>query len=379
MKADIVIRNGMVADTENHTLKRADVAIDKGKILEVGSCSTWEGRVDLDAEECIVAPGLIDYHLHLFKGASDHGVFPDSALLPNGVTTAVDAGTSGVSTYAAFRRTVVDCTQVRIKAFLNISPIGMLNDRQHENLKSGFFDEERLEQLFRLYPQELLGLKLRMSLDVDPKMNKDTFYRTLEIAERLGKRLVVHVTNPAMDIETLAMALRKGDIFCHMYQGKGQSILDDGQKVRTGIMEARKKGVLFDACNGRSNYDTNVAMQAMEQHFIPDIISTDLTTSTLYMQPVISLPFVMSKYMALGMSIMDVLIKCTIVPASLMGMDTQLGMVKEGYCADIAILKLKKKSIHFVDYLGKVMEGNMVIVPQVTIKDGIIVYRQSDF
>lgn len=379
MKMDILIRNGMVTDIVNGTFKMTDIAISNGKIVAIGKDVASKGQMVLDADGCIVTPGLIDYHLHLFQDASDHGVFPDSALLPNGVTTAVDAGTSGVSTYAAFRRTVVDCTQVRVKAFLNISPIGMLNDRQHENLNPKYFDVRRLKELFDVYSQELLGLKLRLSLDVDPHMGEDTLFKTLEIAEHLKKRLVVHVTNPVINIEKLAMALRPGDVFCHMYQGKGQTILDENGKIRLGIQRARAKGVLFDACNGRSNYDTDVAIEAMKQNFIPDIISTDLTASTLYLHPVISLPFVLSKYLNMGMELIEVIRRCTSVPAVLLGMENEIGKLQEGYTADIAIFKLKKKRVCFTDYLGKRMEGNQVLVPQLTLKDGVITYRQSDF
>lgn len=379
MKSDILIRNGFVADVENMTLRKADVSICKGRISKIETGIVEEAGTILNAEGCIVAPGLIDYHLHLFKWASDHGVLPDSALLPNGVTTAVDAGTSGISTYEAFRRIVLGNTQVRIKAFLNISPMGMLNDRQHENLEPSYFDEERMQGMFNTYPDDLLGIKLRMSLDVNPAMNREVLYRTLEIARRLGKRLVVHVTNPAMDIEELAMALRPGDIFCHMYQGKGQSILDSKGNIRIGIRNARTQGVLFDGCNGRSNFDTDVARQAMEQDFVPDIISTDLTVSTLYMQPVVSLPFIMSKYLAMGMNLLDIIKRCTLVPASLIGMDQQIGLIKEGYKADVAILKLKNKEVHFTDYLGKKITGTEILVPQVTVKDGTVVYRQTDF
>lgn len=379
MTTDILIRNGIVADVVGSTLKKEDILVRNGRIAEIGQNLEPEGRMVLNADDCIVTPGLIDYHLHLFREASDHGVFPDSALLPNGVTTAVDAGTSGVSTYAAFRRTVADCTQIRVKAFLNVSPIGMLNDRQHENLDPVYFDIRRLKELFDAYPQDLLGLKLRLSLDVDPDMGENTLFKALEVAEHLEKRLVVHVTNPAMDIGKLALALRPGDVFCHMYQGKGQTILDEEGKVRNGIQVARAKGVLFDACNGRSNYDTDVAIGAMKQNFIPDIISTDLTASTLYMQPVISLPFVLSKYLNMGMELIEVIKRCTSTPAVLMGMEDVIGRIQEGYTADIAIFKLKKKPVCFTDYLGKQMEGDKVLVPQLTLKDGIITYRQSDF
>ena len=273
----------------------------------------------------------------------------------------------------------MECTQVRTRAFLNISSIGMLSDKQHENLESKYFAEDRIKKLFEEYPNELLGLKLRFSLDVNPKMNEHVLDRTLEIADKLEKRLVVHVTNPAMNIEKLALALRPGDIFCHMYQGKNQSILKEDGTVREGIIEARSKGVLFDACNGRSNFSTDVAIKAMTHKFIPDIISTDLTTSTLYKEPVISLPFVMSKYLALGMGLMEIIRRCTIVPAKLIGLNNGLGTIQKNGLADLAIIKIKNKKVTFTDIYKNVINGSKVIVPQVTIKDGEIVYRQTDF
>ena len=379
MAADLMIKNGNVLDSECEKAEKKDIVLDNGKIIKVGTNLKYDAKQVIDAEGCIVSPGLVDYHLHLFKGASDHGIIPDSALLPNGVTTAVDAGTSGVSTYHAFRRLTAENTQLRTKALLNISPIGMLNDMQHENLDPKYFDEKRMRELFETYPDDLVGIKLRMSLDVNPEMKEETLYKTIEIAETLGKRLIVHVTNPAMDIEKMALALRAGDVFCHMFQGKNQSIIDENGKIRNGIIQAREKGVLFDACNGRSNFDTDVAKKAMQQGFIPDIISTDMTTSTLYIQPVISLPFVMSKYLALGMSLPDVIRKSSLFPAKLLGLDRQIGRIEEGFIGDIAIFKLKKKKVEFVDYLGKKMVGSEVLVPQATIKDGIIVYRQTDF
>ena len=375
----IVIKNGRIYIADQKSVDKADILVVNGKIAEIATAIPADDGDSIDASDCLVTPGLIDYHAHLFAGVSDHGVWPDASMLPNGVTFAVDAGTSGASTYAAMKSLVLDHAQIGIRSFLNVSSFGMINDRIHEDLQPEAMNLERIASLFEQYPSDLLGLKLRFSLDICPNMKPDVLYRALEMAERLSTRLVVHVTNPAMDIEQLALSLRSGDVFCHMYQGKGQSIVTESGKVRKGIREAREKGVLFDACNGRSNFSAPVAQAAIEDGFLPDVISTDLTVSTLYRHPVISLPYILSKYLAMGMALGDVLAAVTKTPASLMGLEPAKGSLRIGGDADIAIFKNKRLDVVFRDFFGNAVKGNELLVPQITILNGRVAYRQTDF
>ncbi len=379
MDFDLIIRCGQVIHTEDGAIRREDIAVKGERSACIAPEIKGSADLELDAGGCFVMPGLIDYHAHLFHGGSDFGVLCDAVSIPNGVTTAVDAGTSGVSNYEVFRMSTMRSSLTRVKAFLSVCSMGMVHTKIHENLAPEHFEEERMKDLFQKYPCELKGVKLRFSRDFVPGGDRKALQRALEIAENIGTRLIVHVTDPAIDIEELAMALRPGDIFCHVYQGRGQTVLDDNGKVLEGIRKAREKGVLFDACNGKMNFDSDVAAGAVKDGFLPDIISSDLTAITFFRQPVISLPFVMSKYLALGMKLEDIVRCCTETPAKLLGLGEEIGFLRTGYRADIAVFRIREKNVRFIDENRKVIEGKQILIPQLTVKDGKILYRQNDF
>ena len=173
--------------------------------------------------------------------------------------------------------------------------------------------------------------------------------------------------------------LRPGDVFCHMYYGDGDTILDEKGRVKPEIWKARERGVVFDACNGRNNFAFKTAVPAVREGFIPDIISTDISPITFYKQPAVSLPYLLSKYMGMGLSLEQVIDCATINPARLLGMEEELGSLNPGTEADIAVFKVKECQVTFGDYLGDVLKGDRILVPQMTIKGGEIVYCQMDF
>lgn len=249
-----------------------------------------------------------------------------------------------------------------------------------ERLDAEFFDRDKIRQMFRRYPQNLVGLKTRMSCGIiAPEKAEASLGETLALAGELGCNVVVHITSPVMDLEKLAAMLRPGDVICHCYQGKDpETILNPDGTVRAGILAARERGVLFDASNGRNNYDLEVCKKAMAQGFAPDIISSDINTSGLYLQPLYSLPRIMSKYLALGMSLEDVLDAVILTPARLLHRE-ELASMEAGTVADIAVLRIIGKELHYSDMSGHEMTGSQVIVPQMTMKGGKIMYCQADF
>ena len=173
--------------------------------------------------------------------------------------------------------------------------------------------------------------------------------------------------------------LRRKDVICHVYQGKGrETILDENGAVRKGIMDARERGVLFDASNGCNNYDLEISRKAVKQGFIPDIISSDINTAGFYLQPLHSLPRIMSKYLDMGMCLEKVLDAATVCPAQLIGRE-ELASLDMGSTADVAILKLVEKEVCYSDRNGHTFTGHQVIVPQMTIKGGKVMYCQADF
>lgn len=375
---DLVIKGGYVIDSQGAAPNPMDIGIKNGKIVKIEENLTYDGEDAVYANGCIVTPGLIDYHLHLFAGGSRHGVAPDMAMLPNGVTTGVDGGTCGSANYEVFHKHIIKNAIARIKAFINISEEGLITFSFNENIDPDHYKPGEIRRIMERYPGEIVGIKLRTSKDIAKPLTYEPLEKTIEAAEELKLPVIVHVSDPSFSIEELAGMLRPGDVFCHMYQGKGETILDSSGKVKKGIREARERGVLFDACNGKGNYSFRVAKPAMEQQFYPDILSTDIGPLTCYRNPVISLPYVMSKYLNMGMSLEAVVNMVTGTPAQQINMP-ELGRITCGAAADLAVFKLKEEKVRFYDYEGCFVGGTRVLVPQMTVKDGAVVYRQTDF
>lgn len=300
---DVMIRNGNVFDSLNGIFQKADVGIVGRKIVKVGSLSCEDAKVEIDAAGMLVTPGLIDGHLHLFTKGSDEGIPADLALLPNGITSAVDGGTAGVSTYDAFHQIDIHNSITSIKSYINISPLGMLHESIFETTDKQFFSRERLADIVDRYRGEIIALKLRYSRDLNENICLDNLDVALEMAEELKLPLVVHVTNPPVDMEEIATKLRPGDVFCHCFQGRGDSIIGADGCVKPAVWKAKRQGVLFDASNGTKNYSHAVAKAAMADGFYPDFITTDGSRvfHSLYKPRCFSLPYLMSKYLALGM------------------------------------------------------------------------------
>lgn len=240
--------------------------------------------MEIDCTGKMVCPGLIDAHLHLFTRASDEGIPPDLCLLPNGITSAVDGGTAGVSTYDAFHQINVQNSYSSIKAYINVSSLGMLHARFFENTNVEDYEPQRILEKIQQYRGEIIALKLRYSLDLNPQMPVQALDRCLEIAEQAGLPLVVHVTNPPVDMGEIAAALRPGDVFCHCFQGKGNTIIG---------ADGRGESPRF----GKPNEEACCLMRAMVRITIVTILHRRLcvrdSSRTLF-RPTAAMSFILS-------------------------------------------------------------------------------------
>ena len=169
-----------------------------------------------------------------------------------------------------------------------------------EEINPKYYDEPRIAELFHRHRGQCLGLKIRLSKDIVGDLGGKPLERTLQIAERLKCPVVVHTTNPPIPPEQIAGMLRPGDVYCHVYQGTGDTIIGSDGKVRSQLFNAQRAGVLFDTANGRKNFSFQVAQAALAGGFPPDIISSDVTRKTLFSDFVFSLPFIMMKFLNLG-------------------------------------------------------------------------------
>ena len=379
MKQSILITGGHVIDPARSVNGKADVFLTGDRISLREKDDAAPPEVVINADGCLVMPGLVDYHTHVFSGGTDNGCPPDIGTLPNGVTTVVDCGSAGTANYEIFRSSVIANSVVRIKSFLSVSPTGQATLEFDENHDPKYFDEDKMAMLFRRYPDDLLGIKLRISKEVVGDLGFAPLRKALPLAERLSCRVAVHSTNPPGETRELAELFRQGDIFVHAFHGKGSTIIGSDNRVLPEVKAARKRGVIFDAANGKSHFAFTTAVTALADGFAPDIISSDLGWVTLFKQPMVSLPWVMSKYLALGMDLCDIVAACTAAPARLMGMEREIGTLSPGSCADIAIFRLVEQPCEFYDSLGMSRIGQQLLMPQATIRAGRIVFRQVNF
>lgn len=385
MKASYIIRNGRVMDPRTGLDRIQDLVILNNRIVDPqGEAVTCDHIID--ATDCVVAPGLIDFHTHVFYEGSGIGIRPDF-MIPQGTTSAVDAGTSGTANFEAFYKTVVASSTVRLKSFLTVYSGGQLDPKLCEDFNPELFNLERMERIVDKYRDNILGLKIRFSRGVVPDdKGMDYLKATVELADWLNARLgtalrvCVHTTNSPVSAGDLASCLRPGDIFCHCFQGSGNHLVLENGEIDPGVLEARKRGVLFDAANGKGNFGIETAKRALAKNFLPDIISSDLTNDKFNMPPYDkNLPTVLSKYLTLGLDLMTVLRTVTEIPAKIMGMAGQIGTLQPGAYADVVVLKEKNIPVLHKDWKDDTLQGNVLLVPQMTLCAGEIQFCQTDF
>lgn len=377
MSVDLLIKDGLVIDPAQGICQTGHVAVKDGKIVDTDD--KVKASREIDAEGCIVVPGLIDFHAHVFSPGCDFSIKADAACLPMGVTTVVDAGSAGISTYDNFFRTAVAFNQTRVLSLIHVSPAGMPTLRWHEEMNPKYYDAGAIRELGQRYPKQIVGIKCRQTRSIVGELGLEPLKATVKLADQVGLPVVVHVTDPPCTMDKLAEVLRPGDVLCHCYHGSGHTIIGDDGKVLPGIWAAKARGVVFDAANGKLNFSNIVARRAIAEGFLPDIISSDLTTMTFYMDYVFALPYVLSKYLSYGVDIKDVIAACTSTPAAWLDRQGELGTLAPGALADLAIFRLVERQTRHLDTQGNLFMADKLLVPQLTVLNGKITYCQIDF
>lgn len=377
---DLIIRGGLVVDPATETEKIASVAISGNRIsgiFEVGE--EPEAAQVIDATGCIVTPGLIDSHLHVFYTGTENGIIPDMTLLPMGVTAAVDQGSAGSANFPAFYDSVIANAQMHVYATVNVSTQGLVTSRYVEDLNPKNTNIPALEKLFDRYKDVLTGIKVRISQELVGELGLAPLDKALEVAEKVGSRISVHTTNPPVPVSELIAKFRAGDIYSHVFQGRGYSILGEDGKILPEVWEARKRGVVMDAADARVHYTFPMLKQAISEGFYPDTISTDLVAGSLFQPGAFGLPRKMSAYLELGMPLKEIIRATTIRAAEVIEKDKEIGALKNGMLADVAIFKIEDAETVMTDRLKNDLVMHKLFVPQCTILGGKVVYRQLNF
>lgn len=373
---DLLIVNGHVIDPANQVDEVRPVAVYNGEIVP---CEQGEpARHTIDAAGRYVFPGLIDAHAHMFTEGTEIGIYPDLAYLPTGVTSAVDA-TAGVANYRLFRSAVIARSKVTIKSFLQMCSAGLATTSYHENINPKYFNPEKIARIYHENKDNILGLKIRQSEELAEGLGIEPLKATVAIAERIGCPVEVHCTNIPVPTSEVLELLRPGDIFEHVYQGVKNTILDENGRLYDSVRQARERGILFDTAEGRKHGDFDVMQKAMEQGFVADFCSTDLVLASMYRRSIFSLPNLMSRYIAMGIPMAEVVRMATQAPARLMGMEGVIGCLTPGARADIAIFRWIPQHQTYKDWKGSTFQAEMLLKPELTIKDGDLVYCAPDY
>jgi len=372
---DILIKGGHVIDPKNSIDGNMDVAISGGKIVKVAAVIPSENaKKVINAAGLYVVPGLIDIHTHVFVG-SNNGfadgfscVSPDDITLKAGITTVVDAGTSGWRNFPVFKRQVIDRSTTRVLAFLNIAGSGMTGFPSEEDIND--MDARMTSLVISQYPEIIVGVKIGHYRGSD----WTPFDRTLEAAKLANVPIFVECHLPLLPLEGILQRMRPGDIYTHTFctAADRECLLDENAKVRPYVMDAKNRGVKFDVGHGGAMFHFNVAIPAFKQGLLPDSFGSDLHRFSMN-SGMKNMLDIMSKYLNIGMSLQDVIYRATWSPAVSIKRN-DLGNFDTGAPADVAILSLRKGNFGFTDARGDRLDGDKKLEAEMTIKDGKVVW-----
>jgi predicted amidohydrolase len=250
-----------------------------------------------------------------------------------------------------------------------------------ENPDPALYDRDSIDYYVNRFPSEIIGLKLRMGKTFSDGLGLKPLLGTKEISRQIKRPICLHLRELTEFTYTQALEyLDAGDVLCHCYQAAGgHSMLDSSSKVSSVFRDARSRGVLFDSAIGGRNHHLPVMRKAFDDGFYPDLIGTDVVRKTIYRNDNFGLLHIISKHLAIGMPLINIIRACTQTAARVMGLEGRIGTLAPGANADIAILKIREKPISFHDAFGNTIEGNQLLIPQVTIKNGRLTHKRIEF
>lgn len=347
VRPDLVIANGKVVDPGAGLQGDLDVSIVRGRVHEVaaGLGKKFPDRA-IDAGRALVLPGLVDIHTHCFWGGTYFGIRPDPVAGNTGVTTWVDAGSSGAWNLAAFR-TIAETSQRRIRAYVNVSAVGLVA-RTGELDNLDYVNEDDLLAVIDEHRDFIVGIKVRMG---HAKHGILPLQRAIAAGDKAQLPVMVHVRNGPPDIRDVLAILRPGDILTHCYTGADMAMVAENLWIPEAD-EARRRGVLFDVAHGGASFGWKSAEAGFAAGFRPDMISSDLHQLN-YFPPNVDLTETMSKMLHLGMEVADIVRAVTTTPAVAIRMEGQVGTLKPGAFADLALFEIVDGEFTMTDTHGE--------------------------
>ena len=380
-KFDLVIKGGDVLDPSQGLRGRRDIGIRYGAIeaLEADIPAARALKV-LDASGRTVLPGLIDLHSHVFPYGSAIGIPADELVQFQGTTTSVSAGDAGANNLAAFRRHIVAQTRTRLYAFVHIANMGLSGFPVAELFNIDFAQTDSAAKALAENADIVIGVKVRMSQNVIARHGLEPLKRAIRACELSGTggKVMCHIGG-VESVELMSQildTLRPGDVLTHCFSGApndaGQftNIVQQG-KVLPAAVSAKQRGVMFDIGHGGGSFDFTVAEPAMAQGVLPDTISSDIHVFSGNSPGMPYLTWVMSKFLALGLTLEQVVTMATATPAKVINRLAKLGTLQVGAPADATVVDIVQGPVEFLDTRNNKRSGNVLLKPTNTVVAGV--------
>ena len=374
MRFDLLVKGGEVIDPATGTFGPRDIAVTRDRIAavdhDIPAASAF--RV-IDASGLLVTPGLIDLHAHVWHGGGYYGIDANPVGARSGVTSWVDAGSAGAFTLEGLRRYVIEPAQVRISAFLNISCIGLVA-WDYELTEIALADVKLFEMVANRHRDILVGVKVRMGATTVGANGIEPVRRAVQAAEICDMPIMVHIAHPPPGIEEFLPLLRAGDIITHCFTGLPMKLFDDDGRLLEVARRAIDLGVILDIGHGAGSFAFRTAEAALTAGIRPDVISTDIHQMSIA-GPMFDLPTCLSKFLALGLDLREVVAMATAAPARILRYEDR-GTLCVGALADIALFRLHKGSFALYDNSGATRTGRQLLRNVETIVGGRVLERR---
>lgn len=377
----LVVRGGRVLDPSTGRNEIIDIGVAGSVISAIGPSLEDAGARILDATGCFVVPGLIDGHTHVYAGVGEMGIAPDEIGVGSGVTTVIDAGSTGWATFEGFREYVVARSSTRVLALLHLSSIGLVMGSGGCELGDEvLIDPARVADVIEKHRDLVVGIKVRACRAAVRDLGLAPLKTGREVARRTGVPLHVHVgeTDPVPGLSStpaigdVVELLDPGDVLTHIYTAHPGGLLDANGRLTPAVREAYLRGVLFDSAHGNKNLSFDMVRRITDQGIQPYTISTDghrLNRDG----PVYDLPTTMAKFLALGFSLEQVVASTTCNPARAYAQAHALGTIAAGREADLSILRIVDEQWTAVDSMGATLRADRGLEPMYSVRSGQVV------
>ena len=370
---DLILKGGHIIDPSQELNSPADIGLYNGRILKIQKgLNLSNAKKVIDVSKCILTPGLIDLHTHVYWGGTSLGIDAEEFCRKSAVTTAIDTGSTGPGNFAGFKRHIIEKSKVNILAFLHISHAGIyaFSPRvmvgESENIS--LMDPKTAIEVIEENRDYIIGVKVRLGKNTSGKNGIKPLNFAKNVAMETRLPLMVHIDDAPPSYSEILNQMRPLDILTHCFRPPPNAPISSDKKILPAVLEARERGVLFDVGHGMGSFSFEVTRSMLNEKFFPDTISSDIHAMCLD-GPAHDLVTTMSKFLNLGMPIYEIIKSCTLNASSAINRP-EIGKLEIGSVANISILKIEQGNFEFFDVTNQKLTGKEKIIAKGVVLNG---------